>query len=73
MTSPIQIVRADATRLRSWTPGQLAPTLLLFLIAGGFVYGGVMGAFGGVTSDRWLQILYSAVKVPMLMPPEVTR
>lgn len=33
----------------------------------GAVYGAVMGAFGGLTSDRAAQIGYSAVKVPLLL------
>jgi hypothetical protein len=34
---------------------------------GGIVYGAVMGTFGGFAGDRPLQIVYSAVKVPMLI------
>ena len=34
---------------------------------GGAAYGAVMGAFGGFDGDRPLQILFSAVKVPMLI------
>lgn len=37
--------------------------LVLLVIAGGFVYGAVMGAFGA----RGLQALYSASKVPLLL------
>lgn len=43
-------------------------TLLLTVIgAGGAAYGLVMGAYGGVTPDRWPQMLYAAGKVPLLL------
>ncbi len=35
--------------------------------AGGAGYGAVMGSFGGVTGERLLQVMYSAVKVPLLL------
>ena len=34
---------------------------------GGVCYGAVMGTFGGFAGDRGLQILFSAMKVPMLI------
>ena len=37
------------------------------VVLGGAAYGAVMGAFGGFDGDRPLQILFSAVKVPMLI------
>lgn len=33
----------------------------------GITYGAVMGAYAGLSPDRWQQILYSAVKVPLLI------
>ncbi len=33
----------------------------------GFLYGAVMGAFGGIGGERLWQVLYSAVKVPLLL------
>jgi hypothetical protein len=42
---------------------QLAGVLLVF----GLFYGAVMGTFGGVGDDRLLQVVYSAVKVPLLL------
>lgn len=33
----------------------------------GITYGAVMGAYAGLSLDRWQQILYSAVKVPLLI------
>jgi hypothetical protein len=40
---------------------------LAAVAVGGAAYGGVMGAFGGFSADRPLQILFSAVKVPLLI------
>lgn len=45
-------------RLRS-----LVATTFLF----GILYGAVMGAYAGLAPDRWQQILYSGVKVPLLI------
>ncbi|CAN5573719.1 hypothetical protein BH11PLA2_BH11PLA2_45110 [soil metagenome] len=39
----------------------------LALLWGGACYGLVMGSFGGLMPDRLLQLLYSSVKVPMLI------
>ena len=41
----------------------LATYILLF----GMMYGAVMGSFGGFVGDRLWQILYSALKVPLLL------
>jgi hypothetical protein len=40
---------------------------LLTIIAAGCLYGAVMGAYGGIGPDRWRQIFYSAIKVPLLL------
>ena len=40
---------------------------MAMVIVGGALYGLVMGAFGGLTGDRPLQMIYSGVKVPMLI------
>lgn len=39
----------------------------MYVLVGGFVYGAVMGAFGGVTGERLSQVLFSAIKVPLLI------
>lgn len=44
-------------------PHRLALLVVLF----GPLYGAVMGAFGGIGLDRLEQILYSALKVPLLL------
>lgn len=41
--------------------------LLAAILVYGLLYGAVMGMFAGVNPDRWLQILYSAIKVPLLL------
>jgi hypothetical protein len=38
-----------------------------WLVLCGCLYGGVMGAFGGVSGERIWQVIYSAVKVPLLL------
>jgi len=42
--------------------------LALFVATFAALYGLAMGSFGGLfAGDRWLQMLYSAIKVPMLL------
>jgi len=42
--------------------------LALFVATFGGLYGIAMGSFGGVlTGDRWLQMTYSSLKVPLLL------
>ena len=50
---------AGTSRAALW----LAAQVLLF----GFVYGAVMGTFGGLVGERLWQVLYSAAKVPLLL------
>jgi hypothetical protein len=42
-------------------------TLLLVIVVFGMFYGGVMGTYGGVTGQRFWQVVYSAAKVPFLL------
>lgn len=57
--------------IRGRTTNSARPTTLLHLVAlitlFGLFYGTVMGAFGGVQGQRALQLLYSGVKVPLLL------
>lgn len=57
--------------LRGRTTDTTRPTTLLHLLAlitlFGVLYGAVMGTFGGVQGQRALQLLYSGVKVPLLL------
>ena len=48
---------------RPWPITHLLAMLCMF----GFLYGAVMGSFGGFAPDRLLQVLYSALKVPLLL------
>src|SRR5687767_9592756 len=41
--------------------------LLALITVFGVLYGAVMGTFGGVQGQRALQLLYSGVKVPLLL------
>lgn len=64
------LLRGELTRPapRALAPrAGLLPNLLLTTILFGMLYGAVMGTFGGIEHDRWLQVLYSALKVPMLL------
>ncbi len=62
----------DVLRARSWPPSdrrldrQLRSITSLMLVFG-CVYGMVMGAYHGSGSIRWLQMSYSAIKVPLLL------
>jgi len=40
---------------------------LISLVLCGFCYGALMGTFGGIAGERLLQVLYSALKVPVLL------
>ncbi len=41
--------------------------VILLMACFGMLYGAVMGSFGGVFGERFFQVLYSAVKVPLLL------
>lgn len=41
--------------------------VVLMMVVFGILYGAVMGSFGGVTGERFLQVVYSGVKVPLLL------
>jgi hypothetical protein len=42
-------------------------SLVIALVVYGMLYGGVMGMYGGLEGPRLLQVVYSAVKVPILL------
>ncbi len=53
-----------------WAVSSVSPRrrlLVLLLLVLGAVYGTVMASFSGVAPDRWWQMIYSAMKVPMLL------
>jgi hypothetical protein len=62
----------NVLRAKSWVVQEDRTTkrlsqLGLLVIVFGIIYGAVMGSFGGVFSERFLQVVYSAVKVPLLL------
>ncbi len=62
----------DTLRARPWvvaegTTRRRLMQLWLLLVVFGLMYGAVMGSFGGVFGPRFLQVLYSALKVPLLL------
>ena len=62
----------NVLRARPWavegghTAKKLAQLGLLVVVFG-IVYGAVMGSFGGVFGERFRQVVFSAVKVPLLL------
>ena len=62
----------DLLRARPWVlqQGRTARRLLhlaLLVVTFGIIYGAVMGAFGGVFGQRFWQVVFSALKVPLLL------
>jgi len=62
----------DVLRRRPWTTQSqdvksAIAWLLAIIVLFGLLYGAVMGCFGGFSSRGLLQMLYSAVKVPLLL------
>lgn len=55
-----------APRLRTLAQADFR-TLAGLIVAFGFTYGALMGTFSGFRGDHSLQILYSALKVPLLL------
>jgi hypothetical protein len=60
------LLRGHNAAVLTLTPARLRH-LLAMLVAFGGIYGMVMGSFAGVWGDRSLQLLFSAVKVPLLL------
>jgi hypothetical protein len=67
------LLHADnVLRAKSWAVQQGRVTRRLaqlgsLVVVFGITYGAVMGSFGGVFGERFLQVVYSAVKVPLLL------
>ena len=62
----------DVLRRAAWTTQSQRPLsatrdLVAYVVLFGMTYGAVMGAFGGVFGDRFWQVVYSAIKVPLLL------
>jgi hypothetical protein len=76
MNAAVGLVRLADSVLRgesSWTGPQLElrrpalGSLAVGLVVFGMFYGGVMGLYGGIIGPRFLQVVYSAIKVPILL------
>jgi hypothetical protein len=73
MNPPPLLLRADdILRGRAWVesferPIRTLSLLLALVVLFGCLYGALMGTFAGVMGDRMLQVLYSAIKVPLLL------
>ncbi len=61
------ILRAKMLVLDGGSTRQRLATLAAVLCVFGMTYGGVMGCYAGIFGGKLLQIVYSAVKVPMLL------
>src|SRR3954465_457957 len=67
---PLRGWRSAESILRSCSatsPPLRLPSLLTATFVFGITYGAVMGTFAGLSLDRWQQILFSALKVPLLL------
>ena len=67
------LIHADEVlRAQPWKP-EMGParfqplSLSLYIIIFGAIYGAVLGSYGGFTGGRIYQVIFSALKVPLLM------
>jgi len=73
VTAPLFLLRAeDILRGRAWPtqvqqPRRTFALLLAMLVMFGCFYGALMGTYAGITGDRFLQVIYSAAKLPLLL------
>lgn len=61
------LLRGDPWATQGQRPLRIIATLLGMIALFGMVYGAVMGTFGGVLGERAWQVLFSALKVPLLL------
>lgn len=66
LTLADRVLRALPITARHDGRGRLR-RLILLVVMYGMAYGAVMGTFGGIDPSRFLQMAYSAVKVPVLL------
>jgi hypothetical protein len=62
-----RVLRAELSLLDRNGPGRMLTLLAGYVLVFGAFYGGVMGTQSGVFGERLWQVLFSAVKVPMLL------
>jgi hypothetical protein len=69
LARPISAIHRLGTAADAALRGQEAPPwrTIAVLVAAGFCYGAAMGAYTYVGPPRTLQVLYSAIKVPLLL------
>lgn len=67
------LVHADTLlRAADWSAAarhseRALPRLAAFIVFFGLLYGAIMGTYGGIAGQRILQVLYSGLKVPLLL------
>ena len=61
------VLRAGPWAVRQGRPVRRLAQMGLLVVLFGVVYGGVMGSFWGVSCPRLWQIVFSALKVPLLL------
>ena len=61
------VLRAKPWAVEDAHAAQKLLQLGLLVTVFGILYGAVMGSFGGVFGERFLQVVFSAVKVPLLL------
>jgi len=49
------------------SPGRSVVRFMGFVVVFGMFYGAVMGSYGGIFGERFVQAIYSATKVPLLL------
>jgi hypothetical protein len=64
---PKELVGGDLFAAPDRSPFALLPQFVGWIVVCGLAYGAVMGTFGGIWGDRLYQVLYSALKVPLLV------
>ena len=61
------LLRGADWATRAGRPGRAILRLAVLIVFFGLLYGAVMGTFSGIAGRRLLQVLYSALKVPLLL------
>ena|SRR5579862_3004182 len=61
------VVRGELPVATTHSLKRIVTQLLAVIVLFGSLYGAAMGSFGGIGGDCLLQVLYSAIKVPLLL------
>ena len=62
-----QVFRANPPTIQDSDSGHKLRDLLLILFAFGLIYGAIMGSFGSFAGQRIWQVVFSGLKVPLLL------